>query len=390
VREGVDWLRVLADHAAAAIVNARAFEAAEHLRCKLELENAYLREEADEAGSFDGIIGRSAAIRGILRQIELVAPTDAGVLIVGETGTGKELVAREIHKRGERRDKPMIKVNCAAIAPDLHESELFGHAGGASTDARRDRAGRFELADGGTLFLDEVGEIPPELQVKLLRAMQEGRYERVGDERTRHADVRIIAATHRDLTRAVAAGRFRQDLFYRLNVVPIRVAPLRERPEDIQPLAARFLKDGARKLSLRRPRLTRVNVEHLQRYDWPGNVRELQNVIERALITQRSGSLRFDMPFQETSATPPPAAEPPAREVVPDAEIRRRERENILAALRHTDWKIYGSDGAAELLGLRPTTLASRIRKMNLRREPRDPVTPRANRGVGVAWPRSK
>jgi transcriptional regulator with GAF, ATPase, and Fis domain len=372
VREGMDWLRMIADHAAAAVVNARAFEEVERLKRKLELENAYLREEVEEAESFGSIVGQSAATRGLLRQIELVAPTDASVLILGESGTGKELAAREIHKRGGRTDKPMIKGTCPAIPRDRYESEFFGHVRGAFTGALEDRAGRFELADGGTLYLDEVGEIPSELQLKLLRVLQEGQYERVGEERTRRTDVRIIAATNRDLERDVEAGRFRQDLYYRLNAFPIQVTPLRERLEDVPPLAAYFLEVGARKLNVPLPRLTRGNVQHLQGYDWPGNVRELQNVIERALITQRSGGLCFDVGPEEGATRQAIASTADGRdEIVPDAEMKRRERGNLLAALQHTDWKIYGPGGAAELLGVKPTTLSSRIRKMGLQREPR-------------------
>ncbi|MBI4642095.1 MAG: sigma 54-interacting transcriptional regulator, partial [Candidatus Tectomicrobia bacterium] len=294
-QEGMIWLRMIADHAAAAIANARAFEKIERLQAQLELENAYLREEAVEAQAFGEIIGQSPALGSVLQQIDLVAPTDASVLITGESGTGKELVAREIHKRSRRSERPMIKVNCASIPRELFESEFFGHVKGAFTGALKDRAGRFQLADRGTLFLDEVGEIPRELQSKLLRVLQEGEYERVGEETTRRVDIRIIASTNRDLKREVEGGRFRQDLYYRLNVFPIEVVPLRYRKEDIPFLAAHFLELVAKKMRRPRLRLTQANLLELQRYDWPGNIRELQNVIERAVITSPSGVLRFDL-----------------------------------------------------------------------------------------------
>ena len=226
--ECMGWLRLIADHAAAAIAAARAFEEIEALRKQLELENEYLREEVTQAGVFGELIGQSPALGAVARQIDLVAPTDASVLILGESGTGKELVAREIHRRSRRAAKPLIKVNCAAVPRELYESEFFGHAQGAFTGALRDRAGRFELADGGTLFLDEIGEIPLEHQAKLLRVLQEGELERVGDERTRKVDVRLVAATNRDLKAEAEAGRFRQDLYYRLSVFPVELPPLRE------------------------------------------------------------------------------------------------------------------------------------------------------------------
>jgi transcriptional regulator with GAF, ATPase, and Fis domain len=370
--EGMLWLRMIADHTATAVVNARAFEQIEHLRNTLEMENEYLRQEVREALAFGEILGESVALRGVVEQIELVAPTDASVLIFGESGTGKELVAREIHKRSRRRDKPMVKVNCASIPRELYESEFFGHVRGAFTGALRDRIGRFELASGGTLFLDEVGEIPVELQGKLLRVLQEGTYERVGEERTRNVDVRIVAATNRDLRRDVEEGRFRRDLFYRLNVFPIEIAPLRDRDGDIPVLARHFVDVAARKLNCSTMRLTDAELLKLQNYPWPGNVRELQNVIERAVIMSRCGDLRFQLP---DAAEVPVAATPlPATSVVgeggvaSETEMRQRERENILAALERSRGKIYGQGGAAELLGLRPTTLASRIKKLGIRR----------------------
>jgi PAS domain S-box-containing protein len=250
------------------------------LRRQLELENAYLHEEVLEAKAYGEIVGSSPALEGILRQVEMVSPTDASVLITGESGTGKELVAREIHNRSARKQRTMIKVNCASIPKELYESEFFGHVKGAFTGAIKDRAGRFQLADGGTLFLDEIGEVPLDLQSKLLRVLQEGTYERIGDEKTLKADVRIIAATNRNLKEEVLAKCFREDLYYRLNVFPIEVPPLRDRKDDIPSLANRFLSQAASKLNLPLPQFTKANMLELKGYDWPGNVRELQNVID--------------------------------------------------------------------------------------------------------------
>jgi DNA-binding NtrC family response regulator len=352
----------------------RALEEIERLKAQLELENTYLREEVTEAKEFGDIIGKSAALRQLLRQVETVARTDAGVLILGETGTGKELVAREIHKHSRRSDRPLIRVNCASIPRELYESEFFGHARGAFTGALRDRAGRFEAANGGTLLLDEVGEIPLELQSKFLRVLQEGQYERVGEERTRSVDVRILAATNRNLQMEVEAGRFRQDLYYRLNVVPIEVVPLRKRKEDIPLLAAHFLETAARKLKVRPARLTQAHLVQLQGYDWPGNVRELQNRIERALILADNGVMYLDLPAGGRPAgiapvPPTPGALAAGVEVLSDVEFRQRERGNVLAALNKTAWKIHGPGGTAELLGLKPTTLISRIKKFGLKKE---------------------
>ncbi len=368
-REALDSLRMLADHAAAAIANARAFEENARLRQQLELENEYLREEISESRAFGEILGSSAAIRHIEEQIEQVAPTDANVLILGESGTGKELVAREIHRRSRRDDRSMIRVNCASVPKELYESEFFGHVKGAFTGAIKDRVGRFAAADGGTLFLDEVGEIPLALQSKLLRVLQEGQYERVGDDRTRSADVRIIAATNRDLPEEVRAGRFREDLYYRLNVFPIQVPPLRERTEDIALLAEQFLDRANRKLE-RRARLSANDLAELRRYAWPGNVRELQNVIERAVITAKGSRLGLDLPHAERDDAPSGGA--PASEILTEEAIRDLERANLLAALERSGGKIYGAGGAAELLGMKPTTLASRMQRLGLKRPTAD------------------
>jgi transcriptional regulator with GAF, ATPase, and Fis domain len=310
-----------------------------------------------------------------------VAPTDAAVLVLGESGTGKELVAREVHRRSKRAGKPLIKVNCAAVPRELYESEFFGHARGSFTGALRDRAGRFELADGGTLFLDEVGEIPLELQAKLLRVLQEGELERVGEERTRRVDVRLIAATNRDLRAEAEAGRFRQDLYYRLSVFPVELPPLRKRAEDIPPLAEHFLALAARKLGRPKPRLTLASVQQLQRYHWPGNVRELQHVIDRAVITADGARLALELPAGPAGNPGEPVLSPVpvgADRVLTDAEVRRLEADNLRTALRRTSGKVSGPGGAAELLGIKPTTLASRIKTLGLSHRPAGVVGPQA------------
>lgn len=365
--ECMDWLRTIADHAAAAIATARAFEEIDALRKRLEAENEYLREEVTRAGAFGELVGQGPALGAVARQIDLVAPTDSAVLILGESGTGKELVAREVHRRSKRAARPLVKVNCAAVPRELYESEFFGHARGAFTGALRDRAGRFELAHGGTLFLDEVGEIPLELQAKLLRVLQEGELERVGEERTRRVDVRVIAATNRDLRAEAEVGRFRQDLYYRLSVFPVELPPLRKRPEDVPLLAEHFLALAARKLGRPKPRLTLANVQQLQRYHWPGNVRELQHVIERAVITADGPTLTVELPAGQVAPPGKPAPPAPAAgRVLTDAEVRHLEAENIRAALRQAGGKVSGAGGAAELLGLKPTTLASRIKSLGI------------------------
>jgi transcriptional regulator with GAF, ATPase, and Fis domain len=374
-KEGIVWLRLLTNQAAIFIANTRAFEQIEQLKKRLELENIYLKEELQEAHSFGDIIGQSPELLNVIKQIDLVAPTDASVLILGESGTGKELVAREVHKKSLRHNRQLIKVNCASIPRELYESEFFGHAKGAFTGALKERAGRFEAADGGTLFLDEVGEIPGELQGKLLRVLQDGQYERVGEDVTRKVNVRLISASNRDLKQEVAAGRFRQDLFYRLNVFPIEIAPLRQRREDIPLLASQFLKMSATKMNRPNLMLTKSNILALENYAWPGNVRELQNVIERAVITSQSGSLHFDTselpayPDTYTQGSQKASKEQKSLDldIVSEPEIRHRERQNIIAALEKSQWKIYGSGGAAELLGLKPTTLCARIKKMNIK-----------------------
>ncbi len=369
--EDVFWLQMTAKQAAISMVNARAFDEIAAMKERIELENTYLKEELDEAQAFGEIIGQGPAFHHLLRQIELVAPTDASVLILGESGTGKELAAREIHRRSRRKNRPLIKVNCASIPRELYESEFFGHSRGAFTGATKDRAGRFEAADGGTLFLDEVGEIPHELQSKLLRVLQEGQFERIGEAATRQVDVRIIAATNRDLKVEVDAHRFRQDLFYRLNVFPIELEPLARHKEDIPLLATHFLRQSASRLNCPTARLTQANLLALQRYHWPGNVRELKNIIERAVILSRCGPLRFEFPESDAGAalqTAPPPPPGPGERILTEPELRTLERNNLAAALKKTDWKIYGKDGAAALLRLKPTTLSARMRRFGLKR----------------------
>lgn len=336
----------------------------------LELENEFLQDEF--RANFGNILGHSPALQKVLAQIATVAPTDANVIIQGESGTGKELVARALHDLSARKERPLVRVNCASIPKELFESEFFGHVRGAFTGAIKDRVGRFELADDGSLFLDEVGEIPLDLQSKLLRVLQEGQFERVGDERTRSVKVRLIAATNRDLLAEARAGRFRLDLYYRLSVFPIEVPPLRERLDDVGELAEHFVAQAARRLGVPRPRLTKLHVQELQSYDWPGNVRELQNVIERAVILAKGGKLQFDLPYrpgQGAQLIAPLAA----RSLDGEAELSLdelevREREIVAAALRRTNWKIYGADGAAALLRIKPTTLVSKMKRLKVQR----------------------
>ncbi|MEB0041143.1 MULTISPECIES: sigma 54-interacting transcriptional regulator [unclassified Pseudomonas] len=338
------------------------------LKQRLEEQNAYLQEEIHIEHNFREIVGQSDPILKIIKQIDVVAPTDASVLINGESGTGKELIARAIHQASRRSASPLIRVNCAAIPTELFESEFFGHIRGAFTGAIRDRVGRFELADGGTLFLDEIGEIPLELQSKLLRVLQEGQFERVGEERTRKVDVRIIAATNRDLRQEVTAKRFREDLYFRLNVFPIQSPALRDRAMDIPPLAAHFLKQTSQRLNMPGRRLRNSDIERLQRYSWPGNIRELQNVIERALITSRGADLNMDLPDEPKSAESTTLLFMPSS-VMTDAQLRELERNNMHAALKAANGKLFGKGGAAELLGIKPTTLASRLKRLDIELE---------------------
>ncbi len=367
--EDFQWLRVFADHAAVSIANARAFEEIEFLKARLEEENTYLREEVTSALGVGDIIGNSPGLRKVMQQIQLVAATEATVLVTGESGTGKELVARAIHEHSPRKDRALIKINCGAVPEALFESEFFGHVKGSFTGALKDKPGRFEIADGGTLFLDEIGEVPLAMQAKLLRVLQEQEIERVGDTRTRKISVRIIAATNRDLKKEVEAGRFRQDLFYRLSVFPIEIPSLRERRDDIPPLAAHFVKQCALRMNRPTPRVTQGTMAQLTAHNWPGNVRELQNAVERAVILSQGGPLRFELTasaaVESTSAKSRPSEMP---KLLTRDDLKRHERESIVAALKQTGGKIFGADGAADLLGMKPTTLASRIKTLGLKR----------------------
>ncbi|NIR91697.1 MAG: PAS domain S-box protein [Gammaproteobacteria bacterium] len=350
----------------------RAFEEIARLNEELRRERDYLREEVKVALNFGRIVGSGTAIKRVLKQVELVAPTDANVMIFGESGTGKELIASAIHERSERGDGPMVRVNCGAIPRELFESEFFGHVKGSFTGAVKDRIGRFELADGGTLFLDEVGEIPLDLQSKLLRVLQEGEFERVGEDRTRKVNVRVLAATNRDLKAEMQARRFREDLYFRLNVIPIEIPPLRERVEDIPQLAAHFVELASRQLKRPAPKLTQANLLELQRYHWPGNIRELQNVIERAAILSQGNRLQFDLPDAK-QAPPPESVSSGSAEVqiLREADRRQRDREAIIAALQKASGRVAGRGGAAEILGVKPTTLTSRINALGIKKPAR-------------------
>jgi PAS domain S-box-containing protein len=330
----------------------------EQLKHRLQAENQYLHREIQLHHDFEDIVGTSAGIRRNLQQIEQVAPTDSTVLILGETGTGKELLARAIHRRSTRREKPLISVNCGAISPGLIESELFGHEKGAFTGALNRKIGRFEMADGGTLFLDEIGDLAPELQVKLLRVLQEGEIERVGSAQMIRVNVRVIAATHRDLPAMVKGGRFRQDLYYRLNVFPLRTPPLRERKEDIPLLVRHFVLKHAARLGKRIDEIPAAVLDRLTAYDWPGNIRELANVIERSVIVTAGTGLTLE----EWMTGRHPV------EVQPGVTLLEAERRHILEALEKCGWKVSGAGGSAELLGLKPTTLEARMKKLGIAR----------------------
>jgi PAS domain S-box-containing protein len=338
----------------------------------LAREASYLREELRELANFEEILGDSPALVAVLHDVETVAETDASVLVLGETGTGKELVARAIHQASRRRDGPLVRLNCAAIPAALIESELFGHEKGAFTGATERRDGRFALADGGTIFLDEIGELSLELQAKLLRVLQEGEFEPVGGAKTRKVDVRVISATNRDLAEMMQAKSFREDLYYRLNVFPVQLPPLRERGDDVLLLAGHFAAKYARKLGRGVEPFDDDGRRRLLAYGWPGNVRELANVIERAVITARDGRLHLERLLPDPEARPDAGAaargEPAASSLRTAQEMEALERENLRRTLEACDWKISGAGGAAERLGLKPTTLSSRIRALDLRR----------------------
>jgi PAS domain S-box-containing protein len=347
-----------------------------HLKDELERERDYLREEVSVSMNFGRIVGQSPPLLSMMARIEAVADTPASVLIVGETGSGKELVAHAIHARSGRADGPLVKVNCASIPDELFESEFFGHVRGAFTGAHKDRVGRFQLADGGTLFLDEVGEIPLALQGKLLRVLQEKEFERVGEDRSRTVDVRVIAATNKDLEKAVEAGEFREDLYYRLGVFPVEVPPLRKRGDDVVMLALHILEQVCRDFGRECPNLTQKQVDALRRYSWPGNIRELKNVIERAVILSQGKHLRLDLSLTDAGLEPPALDDQPSgvsseQTYLTDEQMKRRARANLVAALDAANWRISGDGGAAELLGIKPSTLTDRMRSMKIKK----PVT---------------
>jgi formate hydrogenlyase transcriptional activator len=358
-QEDIDLLMRVANQVAIAIENALAYRQIAELKNKLADEKLYLEEEIRTEYTFEEIVGESPALKRVLSQVETVAATDSSVLILGETGTGKEVIARALHDLSPRRERTFVKVNCAAIPTGLLESELFGHEKGAFTGAIAQKVGRFELAHRGTLFLDEVGDIPLELQPKLLRVLQEKEFERLGSTHTLHVDVRVVAATNRDLTQMVEDRLFRSDLYYRLNVFPIIVPPLRERAEDIPLLVRYFAQKHARRMDRRIESIPAEEMEALTRYHWPGNVRELENLIERAVILSRGPTLHVPLPDDRLSGEAP-AATPVTLEAA--------EREHILRALRDTNWVISGPSGAAARLGMKRTTLQSRMAKLGISR----------------------
>ncbi len=357
--EEFERLAVFAHEAAVAIKNAQLFEEVQRLKNRLQAENVYLREEIELQHNFEEVIGEHPAMKAVLRQVEQVAPTDSTVLIVGETGTGKELIARAIHNHSRRKARPLVKVNCGAIPANLVESELFGHEKGAFTGALNKRIGRFELADGGTIFLDEVGELPVDAQIKLLRVLQEREVDRVGSHHSTKVDVRVIAATNRDLRGAVSDGSFRADLLYRLNVFPIEVPPLRSRTSDIPLFVKFFANKFSRQIGKRLEDLSQPTMNQLMRYPWPGNVRELEHVIERAAILSQGPRLHIEASWVQSSHL---------SGVDMSGTLEQVERSHITQVLRAVDWVIEGVGGAARRLGLHPNTLRSRMKKLGIRK----------------------
>jgi transcriptional regulator with GAF, ATPase, and Fis domain len=321
--------------------------------------------------NFGEIIGGSLALRRTLAKVEAVANTTANVLVLGESGVGKEMIARAIHSNSDRCEKALIKVNCASIPKELFESEFFGHVRGAFTGAHKDRVGRLQLANGGTLFLDEVGEIPMSLQGKLLRALQEQEFERVGDDETTSVDVRVIAATNRDLEAEVAAGRFREDLYYRLSVFPIELPPLRDRAEDIGLLAAHFLETICCELGREPLTLTKQHSVMLQAHQWPGNIRELRNVMERSVILTKGSRLRLDLAMggAPRDQEAPDLAESEELQFLTETEFRAREKQNLIAVLKAANWRVWGPDGAAAMLGISPSTMSYRMNAFGIKKE---------------------
>jgi formate hydrogenlyase transcriptional activator len=375
------WISVLQTFAARAGVELEREQAVERLHAalteveslknRLQAENVYLQEEIRKEHNFDEMVGRSPTLLALLNKVDRVADTDSTVLISGETGTGKELIARALHSRSSRRLRPLVKVNCGAVPASLLESELFGHVKGAFTGAIDRRVGRFELADGGTIFLDEIGELPLDTQVKLLRVLQEREFEPVGSSRTQRVDVRVIAATNRNLADEVQAGRFRSDLFFRLNVVPLAVPPLRERPDDVPLLVAYFVERFARRFGRRIDSVSREAMDRLRTYSWPGNIRELQNIVERAVVLSAGQVLTIDadvMALPEPSTAPAPPVQPSGRAAAADSFTSRAdaERQHIRTVLMRTRGVIEGPSGAARILDMHPNTLRSRMKKLGL------------------------
>jgi formate hydrogenlyase transcriptional activator len=354
--DDVHFLLRVAGQVSIAIENALAYKEIAELKDKLAQERLYLEEEIRTAADVEGIIGQSAALRKVLQLVETVATSDSTVLLLGETGTGKELVARAIHDRSLRKDRTLVKLNCAAIPTGLLESELFGHERGAFTGAVTQKIGRLELADQGTLFLDEVGDIPLELQPKLLRVLQDGEFERLGSTRTKKVEVRLVAATNRDLDRMIEEKQFRSDLYYRLNVFPIRVPPLRERPEDIPMLVRYFSQKYARRMQKRIESISAATMRKLTRWHWPGNVRELQNLVERAVILTRSSTLAISVPEMANSGA----------NLAPARSSNLDEQDRIVRILRETKGRVGGQNGAAARLGLKRTTLITRMKRMGI------------------------
>ncbi len=378
----IELVEQVAAQIAIAVENAIAFKQIDALKTKLAEEKLYLEEEIRSAYNFEEIVGDSPAIRRVMAQVELVAPAGSTVLILGETGTGKEVIARAVHNLSPRKERTFVKVNCAAIPSGLLEAELFGHERGAFTGAINQKIGRFELADRGTLFLDEIGDIPLELQPKLLRVLQEQEFERLGSNRTQTVDVRVVAATNRDLARLVADREFRSDLYYRLNVFPIQIPPLRERREDVPSSSATSSRISAAASTKPSQYVPADAMDALVNYAWPGNIRELENLIERAVLLSPGKELRVplselkqatlsvsdvptDIPSDGSIFTPP---HPGGTAAAPVATLEEAERQHILRALRQTEWRIAGPKGAAAVLGMKRTTLQARMRKLNIRR----------------------
>jgi formate hydrogenlyase transcriptional activator len=392
-QRAIDLVKIFAARAAAELKRQRAeaelqgaLQQVQTLQKKLEAENVYLQEEISREHNFEEIVGNSRAIVEVLDKVETVAPTDSTVLITGETGSGKELIARAIHSHGSRKHRPLVKLNCGAIPTGLVESELFGHMKGAFTGALERRTGRFELADGGTLFLDEVSELPPDTQVKLLRVLQEHEFEPLGSSRTIKVNVRIIAASNRDLEKAVQEGQFRADLYYRLNVLPIVLPPLRQRRSDIPLITAFFVERFARQFGKQITGVAQDTMDLLSRYDWPGNIRELQNVVERAVVLSRGPILKLGADLLPSASVAMVSTDEIAglgldhhqsHDAIGDSSsLEQVERRHIQSVLQKTDWVIEGERGAAKILDLHPNTLRSRIKKLGIELASLNPALP--------------